>query len=244
MCDFSFEDLKKLCRSQPTLRSFFRFNILSEPGSLENIERKLKANSVDFDKSISAMAGFVTWLFSRMSLTPVVHPHHLAKLVSDMARGWHARPEETRLSTEEWAAAAEAFSTQLGRRHAGSGQRRAAIKSAFVFGMQSSYGDIDWQHGEKTRRLMLSRAQKAGLDAHAVGIVLADNALRAQELQSARQQAAILAETYPSTPRFGRSILESVLLTPPSSSGALSKLRAGYTLTEEDMVAIRLIGLE
>lgn len=248
LCDFSFSDLQKLCRTEATVRSLFKLDILRERGNTDDILRKLKANAQDFEPSITGIARFLAWLFSRMSFTPVVHPQHIAKFVSDICNGWSVRPDEDRLSVDEWAAASEMFTTQLGHRHASNGRKRAAIKSAFIFGLQSSYGDHNWQHSEKAKRTMLGRARKAGLDVHAVGIVLAERALEAQESRNRAQSTALQGIVSPPTPdTSSRRILQSVLLTPPPSgspSSALSKLRAGYTLTEEDMVAIRLIGLD
>lgn len=140
--------------------------MLNGPGHNDQILDRLKLNSPAFDQeTISAMAMLIHSLtqFSPEAITS--SPSQIAQLISDICSAWYIRPREA-LSREQWANSAEQFATALETHHGKqiSGNTRYSVKHAFLCGMTSSFGKVNWQMSDKGRTYMRNRAREYGIE--------------------------------------------------------------------------------
>lgn len=90
---------------------------------------------------------------------------YITKLVSDIVQGWHVKPTRE-LTKPEWLALARNFAETLCQKFGlpPMTTTHRNLARAFLFGMLSGFGDLNWQSDDSLKLKMIANAKAYGLE--------------------------------------------------------------------------------
>jgi len=166
--DVAIQDLQAKVENLPAVSQALRFDILSTTQKISNTNLMAYLKEQQAPLSSSLTAGFAQLLL-KLGVDATAPEKVIRKLVSDLIQGWQIGIKAD--SNGRWRRLAGLFAYELteGMDTADAEGRLEVVERAFLHGLASGMGDMNWAKNQILTRRMMKRAEKVGLAVAAEG---------------------------------------------------------------------------
>ncbi|PSK36734.1 ERAD-associated E3 ubiquitin-protein ligase HRD1 [Elsinoe australis] len=166
VCDFAVGDFLGTCRSNKAFGDVFRAHYFESAGATNIIRRIMSQDHPELNLvTITTICDLFRCMYSSTTTQSFPKEEYITKLVSDIVQGWQIKPKRE-LSRPEWLALGQNFAETLCQKFdlPPMTTTHRNLARAFLFGMLSGFGDLNWQSDDSLKLKMIANAKAYGLE--------------------------------------------------------------------------------
>lgn len=158
--DLSVDDIRQQIVDNPVMAQVMQLDHISKPHNVARVRKYMEDAPVSLDTNLTASLANLLRGFGMDAFTP---SDMIAKLVADFIRGWKITLEED--SFPRWKALGMVFAYAMteNTRLRVEEKQLNILRDAFLCGLRSGVGELNWQYREERTRKMARKATQAGL---------------------------------------------------------------------------------